>query len=89
VPTLIESGVPGVDAEPFWGMVAPAGTPPAVVKRLADAFARHVHAVELRQRLLELAFNPVGDTPEQFAAYIKSDIAKWARVIKASGARAE
>lgn len=89
VPTLIESGVSGVDAEPFWGMVAPAGTPPAVVKRLADVFARHVHAVELRQRLLELAFNPVGDTPEQFAAYIKADIAKWGRVIKASGARPE
>ncbi len=85
VPTLAEAGVKGADAEPYWGLVAPAGTPGEVVTRIHSAYLKHIKSAELRERLIEMAFDPVGNSPDEFAAFIRADIEKWGKVIKASG----
>lgn len=89
LPAMAESGFPGYDADTWIGVVAPAGTPQAVVGRLHDEITRILNAAEIRGRLLAQGAEPLTNTPEQFAAYIKSEIVKWAKVVKASGARAE
>ena len=89
VPTIAESGVPGFEAGGFLGLVAPAGTPPAVIQALNGAAQKSLAQPEVRERLLALASPPVGGTPEQFAAHIKGEIDKWARVIRAANIKAE
>lgn len=85
VPTLAEAGVKGADAEPYWGLVAPAGTPVEVVARIHAAYVKHIKSAELRERLIEMAFDPVGNSPDEFAAFIRADIEKWGKVIRATG----
>jgi tripartite-type tricarboxylate transporter receptor subunit TctC len=89
VPTIAESGVPGFEAGGFLGLVAPAGTPPAVVQALNGAAQKSLAQPEVRERLLALASPPVGGTPEQFASYIDREIDKWARVIRAANIKPE
>jgi len=89
VPTIAESGVPGFEAGGFLGLVAPAGTPPAVIQALNAAAQKSLALPEVRDRLLGFASPPVGGTPEQFAAHIKREIDKWARVIRAANIKAE
>ena len=89
VPTIAESGVPGFEAGGFLGLVAPAGTPPAALQALNAAAQKSLALPEVRDRLLALASPPVGGTPEQFAAHIKGEIDKWARVIRAANIKAE
>jgi tripartite-type tricarboxylate transporter receptor subunit TctC len=89
VPTIAESGVPGFEAGGFLGLVAPAGTPPAVIQALNAAAQKSLALPEVRDRLLGLASPPVGGTPEQLAAHIKREIDKWARVIRAANIKAE
>jgi tripartite-type tricarboxylate transporter receptor subunit TctC len=89
VPTIAESGVPGFEAGGFLGLVAPAGTPPAVIEALNGAAQKSLAQPEVRERLLALASPPVGGTPEQFAAHIQGEIDKWARVIRAANIKAE
>ena len=89
VPTIAESGVPGFEAGGFLGLVAPAGTPPAVIQALNGAAQKSLAQPEVRDRLIGLASPPVGGTPEQFAAHIKGEIDKWARVIRAANIKAE
>ena len=89
VPTIAESGVPGFEAGGFLGLVAPAGTPVAVVQALNAAAQKSLAQPEVRERLLALASPPVGGTPEQFAAHIQGEIDKWARVIRAASIKAE
>ena len=89
VPTIAESGVPGFEAGGFLGLVAPAGTPPAVIQALNAAAQKSLALPEVRDRLLALASPPVGGTPEQFAAHIQGEIDKWARVIRAANIKAE
>lgn len=89
VPTIAESGVPGFEAGGFLGLVAPAGTPPAVIQALNAAAQKSLALPEVRDRLLALASPPVGGTPEQFASHIKGEIEKWARVIRAANIKAE
>ncbi|HEX7221582.1 MAG TPA: tripartite tricarboxylate transporter substrate binding protein [Burkholderiales bacterium] len=89
VPTIAESGVPGFEAGGFLGLVAPAGTPPAVIQALNGAAQKSLAQPEVRERLLALASPPVGGTPEQFAAHIQGEIDKWARVIRAANIKAE
>jgi len=84
VPTIAESGVPGFEAGGFLGLVAPAGTPPAVIQALNAAAQKSLALPEVRDRLLALASPPVGGTPQQFASHIKGEIDKWARVIRAA-----
>jgi tripartite-type tricarboxylate transporter receptor subunit TctC len=89
VPSIAESGVPGFEAGGFLGLVAPAGTPPAVIQALNAAAQKSLALPEVRDRLLGLASPPVGGTPEQFAAHIKREIDKWARVIRAANIKPE
>jgi len=86
--TFAEQGFP-VDAMPFWALVAPAGTPKAVIARLNEAFVKHIQAPEFRDRLIELAFDPVGNSPAEFAAIIKADLPKWQKTIKDAGVKVE
>ena len=89
VPTIAESGVPGFEAGGFLGLVAPAGTPPAVIQALNAAAQKSLALPEVRDRLLALASPPVGGTPGEFASHIKREIEKWARVIRAANIKPE
>jgi tripartite-type tricarboxylate transporter receptor subunit TctC len=89
VPTIAESGVPGFEAGGFLGLVAPAGTPPAVISALNVAAQKSLAMSDVRERLMALASPPVGGTPEQFARHIKGEIDKWARVIRAANIKPE
>jgi tripartite-type tricarboxylate transporter receptor subunit TctC len=89
VPTIDESGVPGFEAGGFLGLVAPAGTPPAVIQSLNAAAQKSLAQPDVRERLLALASPPVGGTPEQFASHLKREIDKWARVIRAANIKPE
>ena len=86
VPTISDSGVPGYEASTWYGLLAPAGTPRAVVSKLHADMVRTLQTPEVRDQLINQGADPVGNTPEQFAAIIRSDISKWATVIKVSGA---
>jgi tripartite-type tricarboxylate transporter receptor subunit TctC len=89
VPTVAESISPGYEATAWYGLLAPAGTPRAITTRLHAEYARALHLPEVKQRLENLGYDIVASPPDVFAAYIKSEIVKWAKVVKASGARAE
>jgi tripartite-type tricarboxylate transporter receptor subunit TctC len=88
-PTASESGVPGYEANNWVGMVVPAGTPRARINRLNREIGALLRTAELREFLLKLAIEASPGTPEEFAAYISSESAKWSRVVKASGVKAE
>jgi len=87
IPTIAESGVPGYDANAWFGVFAPAGTPPAVIGRLHAEIGKIVRVPQIRDRFLALGAEPVGSAPEQFAAFYRNEVAKWAKVVKASGAQ--
>jgi len=89
VPTVAESGLKGFAAENWFGLMAPAGTPREVIVRLNAEAVKALAAPELRNRLLELGFEPRSTTPEEMRAVIASEIALWARVIRDSGAKAD
>jgi tripartite-type tricarboxylate transporter receptor subunit TctC len=89
LPTVAESGVPGFDTAQWYGILAPAGTPDAIVTRLNSECLKIVRGPEFTARLVKDASIPLGSTPQEFGAYLKSEIEKWARVIKSSGARIE
>jgi len=89
VPTVSESGLPGFEATNWFGLMTPAGTPPAVVARLNAETAKAMQAPDLREKLSALGFEIQVSTPQVFQALLKNETEKWAKVIKASGARAE
>jgi len=85
LPTIAESGLPGYEVSNATGMLAPAGTSREVIGKLQQEIARIVKLPDIRERLVGLGVEPVGNPPEEFAAYIRAEIAKWARVVKAAG----
>jgi tripartite-type tricarboxylate transporter receptor subunit TctC len=89
VPTTADAGMPQVEAENWYGMVAPAATPPAVVARLHKAAVEAMRSPEVQDKLAAQGAILVGDTPEEFAAYIRAEIDKWGRVVKSAGVKAE
>ena len=89
VPTIAESGLKSYDIETWFGAVAPAGVPRDVVSRLNTAIASGLKSSDAIQRLDALGYEPIGGTAEQFAATIKSDIAKYANIIKRAGIKAD
>ena len=89
VPTIAESGVPGYDHGPWNGMLAPAKTPRTVIARLSAEVARIVHLPEAKAVLVHEGAEPVGNTPEEFAAIIRAETAKWEKVIRAAGIKAD
>jgi tripartite-type tricarboxylate transporter receptor subunit TctC len=84
VPTMDEAGVPGYESIGWFGVVAPAGTPPAIIDRLNKEIAAALQAPEIRDRVLQAGAEPFSSSPEEFAAMIRSEGSKWAKVIKAA-----
>jgi tripartite-type tricarboxylate transporter receptor subunit TctC len=89
VPTVAESGLAGYDSTQWYGVLAPAGTPREIVARLHDEIVRALRDAEVGKRLAADGAEPVGSSPEEFAAFIKSESEKWAKVARAAGIRPE
>ena len=87
IPTMSEAGVTGYAADAWFGLFAPAATPPAAIERLNAEVNRALKQPALEQRFEALGCEPAGATPEAFAAYFRADIEKWARVIRNAGVR--
>ena len=87
VPTLVESGFPGFEVLSWYGILAPAGTPPDIVRKLNAEINRLLDMPDVRERLTTLGAEPTGGTPEQFAATIRTDTARWAKVVKEAAIR--
>ncbi|MBI4190482.1 MAG: tripartite tricarboxylate transporter substrate binding protein [Betaproteobacteria bacterium] len=85
LPTIAEAGLSGFEATNPTGVLAPVATPREIVAKLQQEIARIVNMPDIRERLLGLGAEPVGSTPEQFGEYIRTEIAKWAKVVKAAG----
>jgi tripartite-type tricarboxylate transporter receptor subunit TctC len=81
--------VPGYEVTTFYGMSVPARTPRAIVERLHDAVVKSLAAPDLRERLQGLGAEPVGNTPGEYTAFMREEIAKWGKVIKAAGVKAQ
>ena len=88
LPTLSEAGLPGFDANNWYGLLAPAKTPRAIINRLNADVTKVLAMPDVKNFLFNQGLDPAPGTPEQFGAYIKSEMAKWAKVVKASGAKA-
>lgn len=88
LPTVAESGLPGFEASSWYGLLAPAGMPPAIVVSLYKQVVRVLRSPQVQSRFSGEGAEPIGNTSEEFARKIRADIAKWARVVRASGARA-
>lgn len=89
VPTIAEQGFPRFEATAWYGVHAPAKTPKPIVNRLNAEFLKALKMPDVRERLGSLGFEIEGSTPERYGSYIKSEIPKWAKVVKASGAKPE
>lgn len=89
LPTMMEAGVPGYVAANWFGTAVPAKTPPAIVAKLSQEIARALRLPDVSERLLSQGMEPTSSTPEEFSAYIRSEMTKWAKVVKASGAKAD
>ena len=89
VPTLAEAGMPAFDRYTWFGMFAPAGTPPEMVRRLQAEVAAALKATDLRERFDAVGAEPVGSSPEQFVERIRSDTVRWAEVIKAGNVKVQ
>jgi len=89
LPTVAESGVPGFEVTTMYGISAPAKTPRVIIDRLHGEIVRALNSPDLRGKLIEAGADPVGSTPEEYTAFVKSEIAKWAKVINAAGIKGE
>ncbi|MDM0109086.1 tripartite tricarboxylate transporter substrate binding protein [Variovorax sp. J22R24] len=87
VPTFIEQGFPGFTGSTWAGMLAPAGTPREIVKRMSEEVARIIKSDETKAKLEAMGTFPAGSTPEEFDAFIAAETAKWAQVIKTAGVK--
>ena len=89
IPTVAESGVPGYEVTAWYGVSAPAKTPPAVVERLNSEMLRALKLPDVREQLKSQGADPVGSTPAQYTAFMQNEISKWAKVIAAAGIKGE
>ena len=89
IPTIAEAGVPGYEAVQWFGVLAPAGTPRPIVQRLHDDSVKVLQLPNVKELLVKDGAEPVGNTPEQFAAFIKAETIKWAKVVKDAGIQQE
>ena len=88
-PTIAESGLPGFEASSWFGVLAPAGTPPAIIARLNAEIGAWLASAEAKEKMLALGANIGGGSPEDFARHIAAETAKWQKVVKASGAKVD
>lgn len=88
-PTIAEAGVPGYELLTWFAVVAPAATPRTIIARLNNAIIRAVESADTRKRFLDLATDPASGTPEALGAFIRSEIAKWSKLIKSAGIKSE
>jgi tripartite-type tricarboxylate transporter receptor subunit TctC len=89
IPTIAEAGVPGYDAVQWFGVLAPTATPRAIVVRLHGEIVRVLQAADVKGRLSGDGADPVGSSPEEFAAFLRAETAKWAKVVKDAGIQPE
>ncbi len=89
LPTIAEAGVPGYEANTWYGVLAPGKTPKSIIALLHDKFVKLMQSADIRERVAVHGYEPETNTPQEFAAYIKSEIAKWGKVVKAAGIRAD
>jgi tripartite-type tricarboxylate transporter receptor subunit TctC len=89
VPTMAESGLPGFDVSTWFGVFGPAGIPAPIIARLNGAMTTALRSPEMRERLARMGAEPAPGTPEQFAELLRSELAKYERVVKSSGARVD
>ncbi len=89
LPTVAEAGYPGFDTSSWQAVLVPAKTPASLIRRLHQDFVKVIALPDIRARFAELGMEPVGNTPKELAAVIQSDLLKWAKVIKDSGAKAD
>jgi tripartite-type tricarboxylate transporter receptor subunit TctC len=89
IPTVAESGFPDFEASSWFGLLGPADLPREIVSKLQGEVVRALKIPEIRDKLIAQGADPVGSSPEEFAAYIRGETAKWSKVVKSSGARAD
>jgi tripartite-type tricarboxylate transporter receptor subunit TctC len=84
-----ETALPGYDANAWFGIFVPAGTPQSVIDRLNAETVKILKLPDTRERFLALGAEPVGDTPAEFGSFFRNEVAKWAKVVKSSGAQVD
>jgi tripartite-type tricarboxylate transporter receptor subunit TctC len=89
LPTMIEAGVPGYEMSGWNGIFAVKGTPPEIVARLHSELAKILRSPQVRRELIALGAEPVGDTPDEFGAFLKADMARWGKIIQEKGIRSD
>lgn len=89
VPTVAEAGYPGFDVIASYSVLAPAGTPPAIINRLHTELVKVANLPDIRERFAALGIEPVGNTPEQLGAFMQADLAKWSKLVQSIGLKAE
>ena len=88
-PTIAEAGVPGFEASTAFGVLVPAHTPPAIVNRLNQEIVRILQTAEVKDRLAVQGLEAVGNTPQQYEAHLRAELAKYARIVKLAGIKAQ
>ena len=89
VPTVVEAGVPGYEVTVWFGLLAPAGTPREIIQRLNVESAKIINSPEVKERFQRQGVEPATGTPEQFGELVKSEVARWAKVVKDAGIKAD
>jgi tripartite-type tricarboxylate transporter receptor subunit TctC len=88
IPTIAEQGLQGFEVEGWYGLMGPKNMPPALVKRIYGEVMKIMKEPDIQKTLVDMGSTPVGSTPQEFKAYLVADLAKWSKVVKASGAKA-
>jgi tripartite-type tricarboxylate transporter receptor subunit TctC len=89
IPTISESGVPGYEVTGWYMMLAPAGVPRDIITRLNSEIIKAVHSAAVKDRFTALGTEPVGNSPEACGEFLRAEIAKWTKVVRAAGAKAD